>query len=195
MYAQLRIFPITGFGTDGKPTITTAFPLLATAASEQEINNISCNLTPKVVERTYQADNREEKNEVKKGYDGTLEFYGIDADALNAITVNEKDTAGRTVLESNGNGAPKCVVFYHGKTEKGKKYNIWLYNVEFADAAINSAQEAESPAATSLSFFASSIIYSSHTVFGLIVYEGQTGYVAEGTEPTAAGMVMPTFSS
>lgn len=198
MYAQLRIFPITGYASTGAPTITAAVMLLATASAEKEINNISLELTPKVITKTWKADNKEEQDTVKTGYEGTVTFYGIDANALKSISNNITDVNGNTVLESSSEGTPKCVLFYHGKNAKGKKYNCWLYSVEFGEVPFKAAQEEENPESISLSFFAETITYtpsggSAHAVQGIIVYEGNDGYIPEGTEPTAAGMMLPTY--
>ena len=200
MYAQLRIFPISSFASTGAPTITTALPLLARSASEKEINNISLELTPKVVTRTWKADNKEEQDTVKTGYDGTITFYGIDKTAIAAISNNLVDANGHTVLGSSPEGNPKCVLFYHGKNAKGKKYNCWLYSVEFGEVPFKAAQEEDTPDSVSLSFFAETITYTpsggtAHAVQGIIVYEGESGYIAEGVEPTAAGLILPDFST
>ncbi len=201
MYAQLRIFPITAWASTGAPTIITAVKLLTPSGSEKEINNISLELTPRVVSKTWKADNKEEQDTIKTGYDGTLTFYGIDKAALQAISNNITDANGRTVLESSSEGTPKCVLFYQGKNAKGKKYNCWLYSVEFGEVPFKAAQEEDNPDSISLSFFAETINYtpagsnqSTHAVQGIIVYEGDEGYIAEGTEPTAAGLILPSYS-
>lgn len=200
MYAQLRIFPISSFQSTGAPSITTALPLLARGSSEKEINNISLELTPKVVTRTWKADNKEEQDTVKTGYDGTVTFYGIDKTAIAAISNNIVDHNGHTVLGSSPEGNPKCVLFYHGKNAKGKKYNCWLYSVEFGEVPFKAAQEEDTPDSVSLSFFAETITFTpsggtAHAVQGIIVYEGETGYIAEGVEPTAADLVLPDYSA
>lgn len=200
MYAQLRIFPISSFGATGAPTISAALPLLAKGSSEKEINNISLELTPRVTTRTWKADNKEEQDTVKTGYEGTVTFYGIDKNAIAAISNNVVDSNGHTVLGSSADGNPKCVLFYHGKNAKGKKYNCWLYSVEFGEIPFKAAQEEENPDSVSLTFFAETITYtptgvSAHAVQGIIVYEGETGYIAEGVEPTAAGLILPEFGS
>lgn len=194
MFAQFRVFPITGF-TDGKPTISSPIPFLANSGSESEINNISVALSPEVVTKTYKADNKEERDVVKKGYNGTVNFYGIDKTALAAISNNIADVNGNTILESSNNGNPKVVIFYQGKDEKGKKYNMWLYNCEFDEVPFDANQDDGDPKAAALNFFASAVIYNGHTIFGARVYENQTGYIAEGTEPTAAGLYMPQYTS
>lgn len=198
MYAQLRIFPISSFAATGAPTITNSLPLLAKGSSEKEINNISLELTPRVVTRTWKADNKEEEDTVKTGYDGTVTFYGIDKTAIAAISNNIIDSNGHTVLGSSAEGNPKCVLFYQGKNAKGKKYNCWLYSVEFGEVPFKAAQEEDTPDSVSLSFFAETITYtpsggSAHAVQGIIVYEGEEGYIPEGTEPTAAGLILPEY--
>lgn len=193
MYSQLRIFPITAWAS-GAPTISQSLPFLAVGSAETEINNISLSLAVKASTRTWKADNKEEEDEVKTGYDGTLQIYGIDKDAIAAITPNQKDSSGRTVLMTSVDGSAKVVLFYRGKNAKGKKFNIWLYNCEFKDMPIDNEQEGDTPKSITLTFTASSIVYNSKTIQGIIVWEGDTGYVAESDEPEAADLVLPTFT-
>lgn len=201
MYSKLRVFGISGFDSaTGAPTITTSVPLLAITSGEQEINNISIELTPRTTSRTWKADNKEDVDTVKTGYDGNLSFYGIDKNAIATITNNITDSKGVTVLGSSTEGNPKVVLFYHGKNAKGKKYNIWLYNVEFGEIPFKSGQEEDTPETLSLSFSANSITYkpatgSARTVQGVVVWEGSTGYLDEGTEPTAANLVLPSYTA
>jgi len=189
-YSCLRVFAITGYAS-GKPTITTPAPFLAKGTSEKEINNISCEMTPDVSKREYDADNLTEKDEVKKGYNGTVKFYGIDATAIDLISVNKKDTKGGIILGADSDGAPKCVLFLQGKGEKGKACNLWLYNVEFDDVPISYGQPSDTAKETSLGFYASGILYSGKTIFGMVISADDTRYVAPGTEPTADKMPMP----
>ena len=193
MFAQFRIFAISGF-TSGKPTIAAAIPFLTKTASEDEVNNVSVTLSPEQTTKTYKADNKVEKDTVVTGYNGTVTFYGIDKTALAAISKNTTDTNGNTALESSPDGNPKVVIFFQGKNAKGKKYNMWLYNVEFDNVPFAAEQEENDPKATSLNFFASSVIYQGHNCFGTIVYEGSTGYVEEGTEPVANDLYMPVYT-
>lgn len=198
MFSKLRVFAISGFNsTSGAPTISTAVPLLSLTSGQQEINNISIELTPVTKSREWKADNKSEDDEVKTRYDGVVTFYGIDKEALAVISNNVVDGAGHTVLGGSPDGNPKVVLFYHGKSAKGKKYNMWLYNVEFGETPFKAGQEEDTPESSSLSFHANSITYtptsgSPVTCQGIVVWEGTTGYIAEGTEPTAAGIVFPT---
>lgn len=191
MYSTLRIFPITGYGADGKPTLGTPIPLLAVGTSEKEINNISIELTPTESTREYKADNRVEQDDVQTGFEGTVTFYGIDKTAIAAISGHRIDSNNHVVLRSNSEGNPKVCIFAQAKGEKGTKYNLWLYNVEFKGLPFSAGQSEDNPTATSLNFFASAIPYGGEDVFGITVDYGTTGYIAEGTEPTAANLVMP----
>lgn len=201
MFSKFRAFLISGFNSStGAPTISTATPLLSVTSGEQEINNISIDLTPRVTSRTWKADNKEDVDQVKTGYDGNVTFYGIDKTAIATLTNNIVDSQGNTVLGSTSEGNPKVVLFYHGKNAKGKKYNIWLYNVEFGEIPFKSGQEEDNPETLSLSFTANSITYkpangTAHTVQGIVVWEGSTGYIDEGTDPTAAGLVLPVYQA
>lgn len=194
-YSCLRVFAISGYSTDGKPTITTATPFLAKGTNEKEINNISCEMTPDVSKREYNADNLTEKDEVKKGYNGTVKFYGIDKTAIDLISVNKKDSKGGIVLGADSDGAPKCVLFFQGKSEKGAAYNLWLYNVEFEDLPISSGQPSDSVKETSLGFYASGVQYDGKTIFGMKIYSDDSRYVTPGTDPTADKLPMPEKSA
>lgn len=193
MLANVRAFPVSGWA-DGKPTITSCVPLLKEDI-EKECNNISVVLKVNKVSREYKADNRRKTDEVKYGYDGTVTFYGVDKAALAAITNNYTDANGSTVLKSSSDGSPSVVLFYQGRDERGTKYNMWLYDVEFDDPDINAEQPADQPKESSMTFFAATHIINKESVAGVMVWEGQDGYIAEGTEPTAAGLVMPKKAS
>lgn len=186
-FAQVRLFEITGFdaGT-GKPILNSSpLPFLAREASEQEVNNISVTLQPESVEKTYNADNIQEKDTVIKGYNGTFTFYGIDSDALDLISSFRKDTNGNTILGVNTGDEKDICVFYRGKNEKGTAYNMWLYDCEFKPINLDVGQDEDTPTSLTLEFFAKLITINGTKVFGAMVYEGKTGYVTEGTEPTA----------
>lgn len=197
-FEQVRLFKISGFNsTTGAPTLeTTPLPFLAKSASETEINNISITLQPETVEKTYAADNVEEKNTVIKGYNGSITFYGIDADALDLITTFTKDSNGNIALTVNKeDGEAQICVFYRGKLEKGKKYNMWLYDVEFKPIPLDNDQDGDSPASTTIEFFAKIITVNSEKMVGSMVYEGNTGYIEEGTEPTSSGLYIPSSTT
>ena len=71
-----------------------------------------------------------------------------------------------------------------------------LYSVALQDGEIS--KEAGRQAIEKLSFvdyFLGLLKDGGEDVFGIIIYEDETGYVAEGTEPTAADLVMPAAVS
>lgn len=196
-FEQVRLFRITGFSTDtGAPTLdSTALPFLTKKASEAEINNINITLQPEVVEKTYAADNVQEKDTVVKGYNGTLTFYGIDADALDLITSFTKDANGNISLTANKeSGESQICIFFRGKNEKGKKYNAWLYDSEFKPVNLDADQDGDSPKTTQIEFFAKLITVNGEKTGGALVYEGNTGYIEEGTEPKSSDLYVPTTS-
>lgn len=192
-YKQARFFVKDGSNADGSPKIIgTAIPFLL---EDEEVNNISLALTPNESEREYKADNRVVKDKVLNGYDGTVAYYGMDKSAMVNLSAFRVDSNNHLVLKSSTSGNPSVVLFARGQSEKGKKYIIWLYDVEFSTPAFNMDQPEDNPKSSSLSFFASKISYGGEDVIGILIYEGEAGYIAEGTEPTTADLVMPASAS
>lgn len=182
-FAQIRLFKITGF-EDGKPSLdTTPLQFLKQDVNEQEINNISVSLQADAVTKTYTADDIQEQDTIIKGYSGTFTFYGIDADALDLISSFRKDKNGNTILGANDGTEKNVCIFYRGKNEKGKKYNCWLYDVEFKPLNLDVGQDEDSPKSISIEFYAKLLTINGKKVLGSMVYENNTGYIAEGTEP------------
>ena len=192
-YSQARFFVKNGVDSNGKPNITgAAIPFLL---ETNEVNNISLALTPNESEREYKADNRVVKDKVLNGFDGTVAYYGMDKSAMVNLSAFRVDSNNHLVLKGSTDGNPAVVLFARGQNEKGKKFIIWLYDVEFSTPSFNLNQPEDNPSSNSLGFFASKIPYGGEDVFGIIIYEDETGYVAEGTEPTAADLVMPVAVS
>lgn len=191
MFANVRLFEITAFSTSTGPTISGEGVKFYTPASgEQEINNVSVTLTADVSEKTYEADNLKETNSYIKGYSGSLTVYGADETALDAIYGYTKDSNGNTDLVVNKSSEKQFVMFYHGKNEKGKKYNVWLYDVEFKPFDLNEQQDSDTPQTITLNFYAKLVTINGAQKLGARVYEGNEGYVAEGTEPQSTDMYL-----
>lgn len=193
MYKQARFFVRDGFNNDGSPKITgSAIPFLV---ETDEVNNISFSLTPNESEREYRADNKVVKDKVLNGFDGSVAYYGMDKTAMVNLSAFKNDSSGHLVLKGSIDGNPSVVLFVRGKNEKGKKFIMWLYDVEFSTPGFNLNQPEDNPQSNSLTFFASKISYGGEDVFGIIIYEDETGYVADGTEPTTTDLIMPTQAS
>ena len=86
-------------------------------------------------------------------------------------------------------------MFYRGKNEKGAKYNMRLYDVEFKPFNLPATQDGDTPSTLALTFYAKGIILNSKQTIGSIVYEGKEGYVAEGTEPTSSDLYIPAAAA
>lgn len=195
MYSEMRLFPITSFDPDGFPVLGEPFPLYKAEATEQEINNIDNTLEPDTATKTKQADNRRVNEEVLHGYNGTTNVYGIDADAMAKAFGYYLDGNGNIIASANEE--PKHVaIFLRGKNENGKKYNQWIYDCTFNNPSFSAAQEGDSAASISVSYYANLItgtIGAERKTFATaIVFDGNEGYVAEGTEPTASDVYKPT---
>ena len=195
MYSEMRIFPITAFGTDGYPTVGEPFPLYKAGDTEQEVNNIDNTLEPDVATKSKQADNRRVSEEVLHGYNGTTNVYGIDQDAMSKAFGYYLD--GNSNLVVSANEEPKHVaIFLRGKNENGKKYNQWIYDAVFNHPSFSAAQEGDSASSISVTYYASLItatIGTARKTFATaIVYEGNEGYIDEGTEPTTQDLYKPT---
>lgn len=192
MLANVRLFKVTSFSSSTGPAISgEPIKPYEPASGETEINNISVELTPDTSERTLQADNTAENDAYVKGFSGTLTVYGIDADFLSEVLGYEKDSNENTNLVINNAEKNQFVMFYRGKNEKGAKYNMWLYDVEFKPFNLPATQDGDTPSTLALTFYAKGIILNSKQTIGSIVYEGNEGYVAEGTEPTSSDLYIP----
>ena len=189
MFANVRLFKISSFSSTTGPSISgEPIKPYEPGAGETEINNISVELTPDVSERTLEADNTSEKDSFVKGFDGTLTVYGIDADFMSEVMGYAKDSNGNTNLIVNVAEKNQFVMFYRGKNEKGKKYNMWLYDVEFKPFNLPAAQDGDTPSTIALSFYAKTVVINGKQTVGGLVYEGGEDYVAEGTEPTSTDL-------
>lgn len=195
MFSQVRIFPISGYATDGKPIISTGYPLLAKAANEQEVNNISIALTKVEQSKPYRADNKVEIDSIVESWEGTITAYGVGSEALAVSTENLLDDNGNLIYTQGKDGSPKVVIFYRGRDPKGKEYNVWIFNAEISTPDPAANQEQDTPESVSLPFTASAITYGGNSIFFAKVEEGKTGYIADGVEPTASDLYMPVISA
>lgn len=196
MFSCVRFGPYTGQQSDGKPDVTQFYKFITSVDIENELTNIDITLSTEKATKTKRADNRIKRDEVITGFNGTINAYGIDFTALAAITNSYvKDSDGNLDIVAPANGNPKGVLFYHGRTGDGEKYNMWLYNVEFESPDLPAQQEGEEPQTISLNFFATKIKWGTKTVIGRLVKEGTTGYIEEGVEPTVAGIPAPVATS
>lgn len=183
MLSKIRIFPITGFGTDGYPEVSAPIKLVTIKDGETEINNIRVKITPTVKTKTLNADDLEEEHKSVVGYKGDMEAYGVDAVALDALQEVEKDTNGN-INHLAGTGVKKyVVVFFEGKNEKGVKFQKWLYKVKFDPITEECKTEDDSGTSIALSFVGEVIQTGTKARVYATVYQGNKGWVEE--EPTA----------
>lgn len=196
MLSKIRIFPITGYGSDGYPTYGTPIPLITFGTGETEVNNIRLKITPTTKTKTLNADDIEEVHEAVVGYAGEIEAYGVDATALSTLFNATKDANGN-INHLAGDVSEKYVgIFCQGKNEKGKKFQTWLYAVKFKP--FESELSTLSDSATSIQLEFNGLVIQTGTTkrTHATVYEGNVGYVTEGTEPTAASVYkQPTTGS
>ncbi len=188
MFSQVRLFKVTGHAATGAPTLdTTAVKLLEPGASEREVNNISISLEPESTSRTYKADNVTDVDEYISSYNGTLTCYGISPEAQALLFGYVKDKAGNVDLVVNEE-KPHICIFFRAKDEKGKKYQGWIYDCVFKNPTLSGAQPSDTPEETSISFTANILTVNGKSKIGAHVYEGTTGYIAEGKEPTSTDL-------
>lgn len=188
MFSQVRLFKVTGHATSGAPTLdTSSIKLLEPGTSEREVNNISISLEPESTSRTYKADNVSDVDEYISSYSGTLTCYGISPEAQELLFGYSKDKNGNIDLVVNGEKNHICL-FFRAKDEKGKNYQGWIYDCVFKNPTISGTQAADTPEETSISFTANILTVNGKSKIGSHVYEGCTGYIAEGTEPTSTDL-------
>lgn len=188
MFSQVRFWKVTGYASTGAPTLdTTAVKLLEPATSEREVNNINITLEPSSTTRTYKADNVSDTDEYISSYSGTLTCYGLSAEAEELLFGYKKDKNSNLDLQVNGTKNHVCI-FFRGKNEKGVDYEGWIYDCVFANPSISAEQAQDSPTETSISFTANILTVNGTSKIGAKVYKGNTGFIAEGTEPTSTDL-------
>lgn len=197
MFSMCRFFPYTAVDNTGKPDISNSIKFLTPATGQEELTSISIELSQEKSTKTKRADNRVKRDEVLVGLNGKITAYGIDFDALAAITNSfVKDaTASAFDFVAPASGNPRGVFYYHAKTGDGKKYNVWLYDVEFETPNLPAEQESEEPQTIELNFFAAKFKYGTKVVIGRFVPEGATGYLEDGVEPTASNLPAPAATT
>lgn len=181
--SKIRIFPITSYGVDGYPVYGTPVALVTIETGETEVNNIRLKITPTTKTKTLNADDVEEAHSSVVGYSGEIEAYGIDAAALAAVLDAEKDTNGNINHIAGATSEKYVGVFCQGQNEKGKKFQTWLYAVKFDPFEEELATNSETAKSIKLTFTGKVISTGSNKRTHATVFAGNTGYVAEGTEP------------
>lgn len=182
-FQKLRVFPVNSVGNDGYPVLGTPIPLLTPGENETELNNISITLTPTTKEKTLNADDKEAKHTSTVGYEGSIEAYGVDEEAIATILESIKDDNGNIIHKVNTGAEKPVCLFYEGKNEKGKKFQQWLYYVIFKPYEQTNKTETDAAESLTLSFTGRIITTDEGEVSHATVYEGNDGFV-EG-EPVA----------
>ena len=186
MLSKVRIFPVSAFGSDGYPTLSSPIKLATLESGETEVNNIRIKLTPTLKTKTLNADDREEKHSTVVGMEGELEAYNVDSTALSSLLAIGKDTNGNAHFYAGNQTDKNVCIFCEGKNEKGKKFQTWIYCATFEP--LEEEQNTESDTATSviLKFSVKVITAGGKERTHARVYEGNTGYVSG--EPTTSSL-------
>ena len=186
--SKIRAFPIVSYGVDGYPVYGTPVALVTLETGETEVNNIRLKIAPTTKTKTLNADDIEESHSSVVGYSGEIEAYGIDAVALAALLEAEKDENGN-INHLAGTTSEKYVgLFCQGKNEKGKKFQTWLYAVKFDPFEQELVTTTETVQTIKLTFVGKVISTGTSKRTHATVFEGNTGYVTEGSEPISTSI-------
>lgn len=182
---KVRIFPITGYGSDGYPTYGSPISLVTVDSGETEVNNIRVKIAKTLKEKTLNADDREKKTRAIVGYTGEIEAYGVDANAISNLFPATKDSRGNIIHQAGSLVGKKVGVFFEGKNEAGKVYQKWLYEVEFKPFDEEDKTEGDNAESIVLEFDGHVInVTTLGDITHATVYSGSTGFVSG--EPTAS---------
>ncbi len=192
---MLRIFPITAWGANGFPTVGTPVKPLTPGSGEKEINLSAIHITHTVTETELFADDQSESSEAVTGYDFSVEVYGCEAAFIQALGLATLDSNNNLV--HNTTNSTHVAVYVSGANQKGKKYNLWLYDCVAKPIdrdLVTDKGEVVDP--ITINFKGKPI---TTTDFGNItmsqVFEGNTGYISGTTEPTATSLYTPAAAS
>lgn len=192
---MLRIFPINGWAQNGFPTVGTPVKPLTPGSGEKEINLSAIHITHTVSETELFADDQSESSEAVTGYDFSAEIYGADPAFIVALGLATLDANGNLVHKTTNN--THVAVYLSGANQKGKKYNLWLYDVVAKpidrDLTTDKGEVADP---ITINFVGKPV---ATTDFGNVVkcqvFEGNSGYISGITEPTALSFYTPTAPS
>ena len=184
--SKIRVFPISGFGSDGYPTLSSPVPLMTLGSGETELNNIKMSIKKVLKTKTLNADDKEEEHSSVVSLDGTLTAYEADANFLSAVLPCTKDTNGNLHFYAGVQETPKVCIFAEGKNEKGKKFQTWIYCAQFKAFDEEVETEADSTTQIELPFKGLVITAGGKDRTHARVYQGNTGYV--NGEPTTSSL-------
>lgn len=176
---KVRLFPITAKIANDYPTYGAPFKLCM--SDDDEINNISVTINNKVKEKTLQADDKERTSRVVTAYEGELQAYGLDADAVANLFGYEKDIDGN-VMDVVNNEPLGFGMFYQGENEKGIAFQKYFYDLLLYPGDEGSKTKTETAESITLSIDGRILAINGKNIRSKTVYQGNPGWV-EG-EPT-----------
>ena len=191
---MFRIFPITGWGSDGFPTVGNPVKPCVPASGSKEVVTSSLSVTHTSNSADLNADDTSEQLFAVTGYDLSVSVYGADADFLAALGLATKDAAGNLIFKTSND--THVAAFVKGEDQKGKAYEYFFYDLVARplDASIQTKVAGQAAEPVQINLHGSPI---STTSFGDVpfskVFQGNTGYVAD--EPAAADFYKGTVSS
>ena len=184
--SKIRIFPISGTGSDGYPTLSSVVKPMTPGSGETEVNNIKLSIKKVVKTKTLNADDKEEEHNAVVALDGTMTVYCADADFLAAVLPCTKDSNGNLHFYAGVQSAKDVCIFAEGKNEKGKKFQVWIYDCQFKPFDEDFETESDSDVQIELPFKGLVIEAGGKSRTHARVYEGNTGYVSG--EPTTSSL-------
>lgn len=180
MFKKLRVAPINSRdGVDGYP-VYGSFVKLQTG----DFNSVEITINPVTKERTLQADDKEKVSTKILRYTGKLKIFEVDVDAAVALFGFTKDANSNLIQVENNTAKKNFGVFFQSETPNAKKYQKYLYDVEFKTPTFSASTDSgDGVNDMEIDFVVYLVTASSKEVAGATVYEGNTGYIADSAEP------------
>lgn len=194
---KFRIFPRTGAGTDGFPTVGTPVLLVPVGTDNKEHNIKSVALANEVNTASVEADDDVEETTVVKREKLTVEAFGINPEAIVALGLAVKDANGNLMFKNSN--TTHVVLYNKGANQKGLKKDYWFYDsvAQPLDQKTITQLQGNSTDPITITFYNYPIKatgFADPIPHGE-VFEGNTGYLADDHTIAAADLYKGTVAS
>jgi hypothetical protein len=178
-FRKLRLAPIVSWVSEDGYPIYGPFVRLQDVPVAQELNSIELSLNNVTKEKTYQADDREEVKKVTVRAEGTLKVYDCLPEVCRAMFGFSTDANGNTIENLNNIEKKHYGLFFESKSANGKRYQKYLYDVEFEEISPTFATDTgENDVTLEIPFKVKFAEINGTLVRAATVYEGNVGWIA-----------------
>jgi len=181
---KLRLAQITSRVSNDRYPIYGAFLKLQDTSVSEEMNSVEVSITNVIKEKTLQADDKEKVHKTTVRADGVLKVYECMPSVARDMFGYAMDANGNTIERLNNRDKKHYGMFFEGKTAKDKKYQKYIYDVEFDEPnAVFTTDNGEESGTLEIPFRVEFVETDAGIVRSATVYEGNNGWVSG--EPTA----------